>query len=289
MRTLKLKVKAEKVDMDGIQVDQALPIMMLKNVDPFILIHHWKEKLKGGQRQRETGVAPHPHRGFTPVTVVFEGEIHHRDSLGNSRIIGPGGVQWMNSGKGITHSERPSKNLAEGGGVIEIVQFWVNIPSDKKMEAASYQPLTAEQLPLILQDGGKAKIQLIAGKISDKRSPVICQSPLLIARIDIMAGSSVNIPIPEDFELLIYVLSGSLILPDKNTGEDKELLWFKNEGERLVLQAFKDTRAIILAGKPIGEPIFNYGPFVLNNENEIMLAIRDYQMGKMGILIEDFE
>jgi redox-sensitive bicupin YhaK (pirin superfamily) len=289
MRSLKLKVKAEKIDMDGVQVDQALPIMMLKHVDPFILIHHWKEVLPGQQRQKDVGVGPHPHRGFSPVTVIFEGGIHHRDSLGNSEVIEAGGVQWMNAGKGITHSERPSKTLAEKGGEMEIIQFWVNIPAVRKNDPASYQPLKKEHIPEIIQDGGKSRIQLIAGALFDRFSPIKTASPLLILRLDVKQGGEVEIPVSPDYELLIYVLSGEIELPDENKGHDKELLWFRNDGQRLVLKANKETRAIFLAGKAIKEPIFSHGPFVLNDENEVMPAIRDYQMGKMGILIEDFD
>lgn len=288
MRYLKLKLKAESIDMEGIQVDQALPIMMLKHIDPFILIHHWKEQLPGGQRQKDVGIGPHPHRGFSPVSVIFEGSIHHRDSLGNSEIIEAGGVQWINSGKGITHSERPSKELAAIGGEMEIIQFWVNIPALKKNNAASYQPIPENKLPKYIQDNGKVHIQLIAGTLFDERSPIVTESPLLILRLDINQAGQFEVPIPADFELLIYILSGEITLPDDNIVHNRELVWFHMSGERLEFKATQDTRAILLAGKAIDEPIFNYGPFVLNNENEIMPTIRDYKMGKMGILIEDF-
>lgn len=289
MRSLKLKAKAEKIDMDGVSVDQALPVMMLKHVDPFLLIHHLKETLPGNQRQKEVGVGPHPHRGFSPVSVIFEGDIHHRDSLGNSEIIEAGGVQWMNSGKGVTHSERPSKELAEKGGIMEIIQFWVNVPAARKKDPASYHPLPKHKIPEIIQHEGKSRIQLIAGTLFEKRSPILTASPLLILRLDIEENGLVDIPVSPDFQLLIYVLSGEIVLPDDNKGHDQELLWFRNDGQRLVLHAKKKTRAIFLAGEAIDEPIFNHGPFVLNDENEIMPAIRDYQMGKMGILIEDFD
>jgi len=125
MRTVKNKSKADKVNMGGIVLDQALPYRGTDQIDPFLLIHHWTDELKGNQKQQNVGVGPHPHRGFSPVTFIFNGGVHHRDSKGHESVVLSGGTQWMNSGSGIIHSERPTKELAENGGKFEIIQFWI--------------------------------------------------------------------------------------------------------------------------------------------------------------------
>ena len=125
-------IKTRKVDMGGIILDQPLPYPGVEQIDPFLLIHHFEDYLPGDQDQKDLGVGPHPHRGFSPVTFIFEGEVHHRDSRGNEGIVSKGGTQWMDSGMGIVHSERPSQEMAERGGSYEIIQFWVNSPSSAK-------------------------------------------------------------------------------------------------------------------------------------------------------------
>ena len=132
MKVIKGIYSADKVDMGGILLDQPLPNGRLDSVDPFLLIHHWSDQLPGGQKQKDLGVGPHPHRGFSPVTLIFQGSLRHRDSFGNDEIVEAPGAQWMHSGKGIVHSERPSESLAEGGGPFEIIQFWVNSPAESK-------------------------------------------------------------------------------------------------------------------------------------------------------------
>ena len=128
-RSVKKIIAAQKVNMGGHILDQPLPVNGIDQIDPFLLIHHWKRNMKGGDSQKDVGVGPHPHRGFSPVTFVFEGAVEHRDSLGNRATVTKGGTQWMHAGKGITHSERPSKTIAEEGGLQEFIQFWVNTPA----------------------------------------------------------------------------------------------------------------------------------------------------------------
>jgi len=204
-RTIRRIIKAEPVNMGGHLLDQPLPARGVDMIDPFLLIHHWDHPLAGGQRPQEVGVGPHPHRGFSPVTFVFKGSVQHRDSLGNNAIVQAGGTQWMHAGRGITHSERPSADLAKNGGENEF----------------------------------------------------------------------------------IYILNGKLSTDNNEVGT-KDLIWFNNNEENIEINILKQTRFIVLAGKPINEPVASYGPFIMNNQTEIMEAIRDAQMGKMGVLIEEF-
>jgi len=211
-RTLKKIYPADKVNMGGHLLDQPLPNATLDNLDPFLLIHHWHQHLPGGQRQQEVGVGPHPHRGFSPVTFVFKGAVKHQDSLGEKATVGAGGTQWMFAGRGVTHSERFPKKLAEEGGELEFIQFWVNAPAEYKMAAPYYQPISLEDTPLIEQE--KSKLWVVTGKLNGVRGAAPTYSPQLLLRGELQKDGKVNIPVPQSFNALVYVIEGSL----KTTG-----------------------------------------------------------------------
>ena len=273
--------------MGGVIVEQPLPNQDIEQRDPFLLIHHWKQNFPGNQKQNQVGVGPHPHRGFTPVTVIYKGSLHHRDSLGNSSIVNAGGVQWTNSGKGITHSERPSKSLAENGGEFEIIQFWVNTPAKHKLDAPRYFALDKNDIPEIWLDGKNARLQLIAGNYQGHEGPAPVHSPLMVANIYTRSESAVNIKMEKDLDYMIYQLSGRSEINGRKISE-KTLVIFGNEGAELQINSLDDSVFLLLGGKAIEEEISSYGPFVMNTTTEILQAIRDAQMGKMGVLIEEF-
>ena len=274
--------------MGGTILDQALPQRGLDQIDPFLLIHHWKDELKGGEEQKNVGVGPHPHRGFSPVTFIFEGGVHHRDSLGTSEVIYAGGTQWMNSGSGIVHSERPAKELAEEGGTFEIIQFWINAPSKHKMDDASYQPVSKEDTPLIKSDDDLVETFVVAGKLEGKNGPIEPHSDVLILRMNMAPNGKKELEIPEDFNALVYLLDGTIKINEQIIG-GKQLIHFNNDGTSIAVEASEDARLIVLSGAPINEDVTSYGPFVMNTEDEIRQAILDYQSGKMGILEENFD
>lgn len=288
MRTIKNKFKAEKVNMGSIVLDQALPIQGIDQIDPFLLIHHWKTTMKGNQKQNEVGVGPHPHRGFAPVTFIFEGNLQHRDSGGHNSTVEKGGTQWMNSGKGIIHSERPTKEFAQTGGEFEIIQFWVNAPKSRKLDEPNYQPLTYEQTPKLKSADGKIVVGVVAGSISEVTGVIDTYSPLLALRLDIEEGGEITLPIPQSYNAFLYQLDGASNVNGESAA-NKELIWFNNDGDSVTIKGLKSGKAILLAGEPINEPLATYGPFVMNSEKEIMEAVQDYQAGKMGVLKEVFE
>jgi quercetin 2,3-dioxygenase len=214
--------------------------------------------------------------------------VHHRDSTGVESIIEAGGTQWMNSGKGIVHSERPTKDLAKKGGQFEIIQFWVNAPASSKFNEPSYQPLTARDTPKVISDDGKVEIGVVSGEFKSSMGPVKGNSRLLTIRINAKAGGKMTLPVPKDFNALIYLLDGELSISGK-TVSSKDMVVFALDGDQIEIEANSNTRAILLAGEPINEPVVSYGPFVMNTEKEIMQAIQDYQSGKMGTLKETFD
>ena len=287
VRTIQTAIQANKINMGGIILDQALPIYNIENVDPFLLIHHWKDTFPGGQKQENLGVGPHPHRGFAPVTLIFKGAVHHRDSEGYDSIVHAGGTQWMNSGKGIIHSERPTKDLAENGGDYEIIQFWVNAPSNRKLDDPFYQPLQKEDMPIWVSKEGKASIGIVAGELFDIASPIKTYSPMTILRMELKNDAEMDIPIHANFNALIYVLDGGLNFNGTQV-KSKDMVIFNNDGDSIQFSAQENTNAILLAGEPLNEPVASYGPFVMNDHRELMNAIQDFQAGKMGNLVEEF-
>lgn len=288
MKTIDKIYGAQKINMGGVILDQALPVGNLDSVDPFILIHHWKQNFTAGGKQSELGVGPHPHRGFAPVTLIFEGGVYHQDTLGNKSIIEKGGTQWMNSGKGIIHSERPSEKIAQSGGEFEIIQFWVNSPASQKMNEPDYQSLTHEETPVIISDGGLVKTGIVAGNFDETEGRIKTTSKLLVLRFDISKGGKIKLPVSDNFNTLIYQLDGKLLINNEKMTGAKDLINFKLEGNNISLEGIEDTRAILLAGEPLNEKVYSYGPFVMSSQKEIYDAVHDYNSGKMGKLIEDF-
>ncbi|RLD60639.1 MAG: pirin family protein [Bacteroidetes bacterium] len=289
MRSIKQIIPAKRVNMGGIMLDQPLPYGEIEQIDPFLLVHHWDDKLDGGKKQQDLGVGPHPHRGFAPVTLIFKGGVHHQDSRGNNSVVTAGGVQWMHSGMGIVHSERPIKKLAENGGEFELIQFWVNTPAEFKMEEPFYIPLQQNDITTIISKDGLIKQHLVAGKLKDKESKVKTYTKMLVLTLEIEKGGETEIPVPDTFNAFIYQLDGKLLLNNTRETQAKDLCWFKNDGDFIKIKGIERTRAILLAGEPINEEVSSYGPFVMNTQTEIMKAMRDYEIGKMGVLIEKFD
>ena len=287
MRSIKKIISSEKVDMGGILLDQPLPNKFMDQLDPFLLIHHWSDKLKGSQKQNEAGVGPHPHRGFSPVTLIFKGGVHHRDSSGNDSIVMEGGTQWMFAGRGITHSERPEKKLAEQGGEFELIQFWLNVPAKYKMEQPIYKAITKENTPQHISDDGKVKVGIVSGEFKGIKGAVDTFTVVTTLRFEIEMNGEIEFDIPSAHNILLYILDGELIVNDSEKALGREMVWFNNDDMKIKLKANDLTRAILLAGEPINEEVTSYGPFVMNNHTQIMEAIRDAQMGKMGVLIEE--
>ncbi len=284
-RNIEKIISAQKVNMGGHIIDQPLPAPSAEMVDPFLLIHHWESTVPGGQRIQDVGVGPHPHRGFSPVTFVFKGEVEHRDSLNNIATVGPGGTQWMFAGRGITHSERFGKELAENGGDLEFIQFWVNAPSVHKMDAPFYKPISKEDTPLV--ENEKSKVWVVSGNYKGTKGAAPTNSPQLLLRAEINENGRLEIPVPQNFNALLYLLDGELEINGQKLMR-KDMAIFEKDGEAISILAKKETRFILLAGEPLNEPIESYGPFVMNNQTEVMQAIRDAQTGKMGVLIEEF-
>ncbi len=279
---------AQEVDMGGIDILQPLPQHAQNDLDPFLLIHHWKETLPGGQQPSELGVPPHPHKGFSPVTFIYKGELRHQDSLGNDSIVSAGGTQWMFSDNGIVHSERPGKKLAEKGGDFELIQFWVNSPAQFKFNEPRYVPLASGDTPQWSSEDGKVKVKVVAGKFNDLEGPIQPHSPMTILRIKGQPNGHLELPISNGSNACIYLLDGKAEVEGQPI-EKEQMAVFQKDAEKVNINFDKETRILFLSGEPLNESVKTYGPFVMNTSKEIMNALEEAKSGKFGRVREIFD
>lgn len=288
MKKVKQIIPAFDINMGGIVLQQALPTNKVEQIDPFLLLHHGKIEFKKGIPALQQGVGPHPHRGFTPVTFVIKGAIDHRDSRGNRQLAKTGEVQWIHSGSGIIHSERPSDEMARNGGETEIIQLWINSPATSKMKEASYQYIPKEEMKTFSSSDEKVNSRLIAGSYDGQTSQIKTESELLILWNVAKKDGVQLFTIPIEFQTSIYTIKGDVRIKGHGNVDPKCFVVFEqDDNTEIEVVANTDAQYLILAGVPIEEKLAQYGPFVMNNQTEIMQALRDSQMGKMGVLIEE--
>ena len=237
---------------------------------------------------KRRGVGAHPHRGFETVTIVYDGEVTHRDSSGGGGTIGPGEVQWMTAAAGIVHEEFHSEAYARTGGPFRMVQLWVNLPARDKMAPPGYQGITAAQiptLPLTGVDGQDAgTVRPIAGSFDGASGPARTFTPMQVWDVQLKAGHTVTLPAPEGHTTVPLVYQGRVKTADGQEAGDAEMIVYTRDGEGVQLTALADTTLLWLCGEPIDEPVVGYGPFVMNTPQEIQQAFVDFQSGRMGRL-----
>jgi quercetin 2,3-dioxygenase len=228
------------------------------------------------------GVGEHPHRGFETVTIVFQGEVAHRDSAGNSGIIGPGDVQWMTAAAGILHEEFHSPAFTQQGGALEMVQLWVNLPARHKMSPPRYQTLLNGDIPQAALESGAGSVRVIAGHYKGVAGPAATFSAMNVWDVRIEAQRHAILAVPEDHTAAIAVLRGTIVANGSREAGDAELVVFERRGTEIEIEAAMDSTLLFLSGAPIAEPIVGYGPFVMNSRQEIEAAMSDFRLGKFG-------
>ena len=231
--------------------------------------------------QQRRGVGEHPHRGFETVSIVYAGEVSHRDSTGAGGSIGPGDVQWMTAASGIVHEEFHSAAYAARGGAFEMIQLWVNLPTRDKMTPPGYQGISAAQIPQIALPEGAGSVRVIAGDYEGAEGPARTFSPMNVWDLRLQADKSANFTLPSGHTTALFVLHGAIEVSGE-TIREAELAVMEREGEQLSFKTSEDTTLLLLSGEPLNEPIVGYGPFVMNSEAEIRQAINDYRAGRMG-------
>jgi quercetin 2,3-dioxygenase len=230
------------------------------------------------------GVGTHPHRGFETVTIVYDGEVSHKDSTGQGGTIGPGDVQWMTAGSGILHQEFHSDDFAKRGGVLQMVQLWVNLPAKHKMTAPGYQPILSQSIPKIELSNSRGSIRVIAGEHEGHTGPAKTFTPMNVFDIRLKKGEELVLPVADGWNTSVVVLRGALEGAGDSgvIAKDAKMLMFSQDGQDIKVTALEDTVALLLSGEPIEEPIVGHGPFVMNTRQEIDQAISDFNRGAFG-------
>jgi hypothetical protein len=231
---------------------------------------------------RPRGVGEHPHRGFETVTIVYQGELAHRDSVGNAGLIGPGDVQWMTAASGILHEEFHSPAFMRNGGALEMAQLWVNLPAEHKMSAPRYQTLLNASIPQVDLADGAGRVRVIAGSFEGRDGPAATFSPVNVWDVRLQTGRKAVLKVPQHYTAAIAVLRGSVAVNGSKPASDAELLVLDRTGDEIHFDALADTTLLLLSGQPIAEPIVGYGPFVMNSRQEIETAMHDFQQGRFG-------
>jgi len=250
-----------------------------RHVSPFLLLDH------AGPAQFEPsdtprGVGRHPHRGFETVTIVYDGEVAHRDSAGGGGTIGPGDVQWMTAGAGIIHEEFHSPDFTRRGGPLEMVQLWVNLPARDKRAAPGYQHLSKHDIPVVGLPEGAGHLRVIAGEYNGHRGPARTFTPVDVWDLKLKAGADIELAVQDGHTLALVVLHGSVRTGKDPLVREAQMALYHREGSRLSIAAESDAVVLLLAGEPIDEPVAGYGPFVMNTKDEIREAIDDFNSGR---------
>ena len=249
------------------------PAAMGSLMSPFLLLD---EMGPADYAPGEAVGAPwHPHRGFETVTYMLAGEMEHEDSVGSKGVITPGDVQWMTAGKGIIHSELPTKKMMEEGGLMHGFQIWVNLPAKDKMMNPRYQDITADQSPTIEKDGVWARV--IAGECLGIESSIDTVIPITYVHVKMESGSTLDKTLDTELNGMVYVFKGEVSIEGKSVKDGS--LALLSAGSEVTIEAKEYSEFLILAGPELNEPIARYGPFVMNTREEILQAIDDYQRG----------
>ena len=285
LNTINRLGRSDFVNMGPIQLRQPIPTQHIDIIDPFILLHHYGP-YEISERNNPFDLGPHPHRGFEPITFLVEGEQLHRDSLGNESVVKAGDVQWTTAGRGIIHAEAPTKEFVQKGGTLEGIQLWLNLPAEKKMMAANYQHIKNEDFRVVSSKDNKVNIQIIAGELEGVYGRIKTQTPVNAFMITVEAGGRYTIKVPNSHQSSVYLLKGDVLINDSETLKlnENQLIQFNQDGEGFSIKGKGRSKLLFISGEPLYEKVTTYGPYVMNTQTEIMEAMRDYQMGKMGFL-----
>jgi redox-sensitive bicupin YhaK (pirin superfamily) len=254
---------------------------MGRHASPFLLLDY-AGPAQFTPTQRPRGVGQHPHRGFETVTIVYQGEVDHRDSTGAGGHIGPGDVQWMTAAAGIVHEEFHSQDFTRRGGVLEMAQLWVNLPASAKMTEPGYQSLLARDIPQVALPEGAGTLRVIAGAFDGKVGPARTFTPLNVWDLRLDQGGQTRLSLPDGHTLALVVLHGTVQVNGQSIARGGQMLVFERAGSDIHIEANNDASLLLLGGEPIDEPVVGHGPFVMNTREEIDQAIADYNAGNFG-------
>lgn len=262
----------------GFTVRRPFPSRMLEHLDPLLMLDELGPVTYAPGEA--LGAPDHPHRGFETVTYILDGEAEHADSSGHAGSMAPGDVQWMTAGAGVVHREMPSRKMQREGGRMHGFQLWVNLPAAHKRVPPRYQEIKAATIPAATSPDGKARVRVIAGEALGVQAVIATRTPILYHHWTLDAGATVEVPLPADHRVGVYVFEGELQVAGALVRSGQ--LAVLGEGDRITLSSAAPAQALILGGRPLHEPIAWGGPFVMNTREEIMEAYADFRAGRMG-------
>ena len=270
----------------GFAVRRPFPTQFVELVDPFLLLDEMGPSDYGPDEA--VGAPDHPHRGFETVTYILDGLLEHKDSVGNTGLLGVGDVQWMTAGAGVVHSEMPEAEFTSRGGRMHGFQLWVNLPAAEKMIKPRYQDTPSDRIPLANTDDGLATVTVIAGNALGEEAVIETRTPIMYLHFRIQPGGQAIQSVPRNFNGFVYVIDGRGAV-NSTPVESGQMAILANDGEEVLLTAPPEAEetfsALLIAGVPINEPVARYGPFVMNTREEIIQAIEDYRSGRMGEIL----
>ncbi|WP_222165725.1 pirin family protein [Edaphocola aurantiacus] len=271
---------------DGFRVHNFIPQGSrtgMYRMDPFIMLdynsaHYFEPSAT------PRGVGVHPHRGFETVTIAYKGSVAHHDSSGGGGVIREGDVQWMTAASGVLHKEYHEEQFSKEGGWFQMVQLWVNLPAKDKMSAPKYQSITKDQIPRVPLPDGNGEVAVIAGSYMDSKGAADTFTPVHLYNTFLHKGGRADFSFPVSYNTALLVVEGSIVVNDAETVATDHFVLFGNAGEDFHITASEDAVVLIMSGEPIKENIVAHGPFVMNNQQEILQAFDDYNQGKFGYL-----
>jgi hypothetical protein len=254
-----------------------------RELSPFLLLDYaGPREFPAAEQPR--GVGQHPHRGFETVTIVYQGEVEHRDSTGGGGMIGPGEVQWMTAGGGLLHEEFHSREFTKSGGNFEVVQLWVNLPAKHKMVEPAYQAIDKASIPAVDLPDGAGSVRIVAGEYEGRKGPARTFSPMHVWDMRLHEGKRAGIELPEGWTAAVVVLHGTVLVNDAEVVREAQFASLERAGTGVSIEANNEATLLVLSGEPIDEPVVGHGPFVMNTPEQIRQAIQDFTSGRFGAL-----
>ncbi len=252
-----------------------------KQLSPFLLLDY-AGPAEFSAADRPPGVGSHPHRGFETVTIVYRGEVAHRDSTGQGGVIGPGDVQWMTAGAGILHEEFHSDAFTRSGGTLEMVQLWVNLPARDKMTPPGYQAIVSNDIPVVSLPDDAGTLRVIAGDYEGHAGAAHTFTPMQVWDLSLKQGSKSEFTLPDGWNSALIVLRGTVLINDERVAREAQMVVLDSSGSKVRMEANGDAVVLLLSGEAIEEEIVGYGPFVMNSQEEIAQAIADFNSGRFA-------
>jgi len=269
---------------DGFRVHNFIPkTVAMERLDPFIILDY-NAKYYFPPSEIPKGVGSHPHRGFETVTIAYKGKVEHNDSSGGGGIIGEGDVQWMTAASGILHKEFHETEWSKHGGEFQMVQLWVNLPADKKMNSPKYQSIKNSDIPKVVIPENKGFVEVIAGNYNGQNGIASTFSPINLFNVKINASGKIDFSFPKHYNSALLVVEGNINVNNNDLVNENHFVLLDNQGENFSIEAETDAIVLVMSGEPLNEPIVAYGPFVMNTEMQIRQAISDFNSGKFGYL-----